>query len=165
MPQSYAHFLSTSSSLPPSRDDTFDQSSHIHVPPHLIPSCPPSALDDRFGTCFRLKAREGEWGRESIWGRESVAGGVNLGGLTKGDLLGVLVILVVVMVGWAVVGVFGWVLGRRRGRRERVAWRRGREERREWERWEGYGGGGLGLEVLRGGGAGGGGNLGGSVLI
>ncbi|OBT41249.1 hypothetical protein VE00_08983, partial [Pseudogymnoascus sp. WSF 3629] len=59
MPQSYATFLSTSSPLPPNRGDTFDPQSHIHVPPHTILDCPASTLDDRFGTCFRLRELEG----------------------------------------------------------------------------------------------------------
>ena len=74
MPQSpsYAHFLSTSHpSLPdlPDRADKFDPTAHVHLPPnHGLLDCPPHGLDDRFGTCFRLKEREGEWGREGIWG-------------------------------------------------------------------------------------------------
>ncbi|KAL5354557.1 hypothetical protein ACLOAV_000646 [Pseudogymnoascus australis] len=117
MPQSrpsYAHFLSTSSpTTGPDRPDSFDPDSHIHVTPSSgIFDCPPHSLDDRFGTCFRLKEQEGEWGRERIWG----------GGVTKGDLLGVGVVIGMVGVAWAAVGALGWVLRRRR---RREGWRRG----------------------------------------
>ncbi|OBU00884.1 hypothetical protein VE01_00830 [Pseudogymnoascus verrucosus] len=123
MPQSYTTFLSTSSSLPPDRSDIFDHKNHIHVPPHVILDCPAYTVDDRFGTCFRLKEVEGEWGRERIGG----------GGVTKGDVLGIGVVLGMVVVAWAVVGILGWVLGRRRGRRDR--------EGRGWKRRKGEKGG------------------------
>lgn len=48
--------------------------------------------------------------------------------MTKGDVLGVGVVVGMVVVGWAVVGVLGWVLGKRRRRRGREGWRRGGAE-------------------------------------